>query len=96
MAHKSIKADGAIGREARFQLRSILDRILGEARRAGMTQAALARRANISPEALSRLKESARCDFETIANLADAAGMELTVRVKDDYADRLHAGLLRE
>ena len=76
-------------------LSPILREILDAAGRKRLSQAQLARSAHLTPEALSRLKKSGRGDFETVARLASAVGMEVVVRPKSSYATRLAEGILR-
>ena len=49
----------------------------------GLTKRALALRAGVRPELLSRLHSQAGCDTVTLQKLADALGLELVLRAKD-------------
>lgn len=77
-----------------------INQIILHARAAGIDQSTLARRAGISPEALSRLKKAGRCRLSTALALAESAGLthlelreEQTVRSAAEIAARkLSAG----
>lgn len=55
----------------------VLDRIVTAARARGLTRRALAARAGIRSETVSRIASRGTCDFATLARLAEAAGLEL-------------------
>jgi hypothetical protein len=53
----------------------------------------LAQKSNLAPETLSRIGRRGTADFETVARLVHAAGMEITLRpaVSENAHDRLDA-----
>jgi hypothetical protein len=56
--------------------KGVVDRILAEARQRGIDQTCLARRADIAPESLSRIKRTGKCRLDTALALAYAAGFQ--------------------
>ncbi|MGQ0653259.1 MAG: nucleotidyltransferase domain-containing protein [Betaproteobacteria bacterium] len=58
-------------------VRDLLAAIVSAARGQGMTRRALAARAGIRAETLSRMASRGTCDFATLARLAEAAGLRL-------------------
>jgi|CXWL01.1.fsa_nt_gi predicted nucleotidyltransferase/lambda repressor-like predicted transcriptional regulator len=54
-----------------------LARIAGAARAQGLSQRALALRAGVRPETVSRIASRGTCDFSTLERLAAAAGLRL-------------------
>ena len=75
-------------------LDAIIKEILGRAKASGLSQAELARRADLTPEALSRLRRSLRCDFGTVVRLADVVGLDIQAAPRAPYRRRLEAGLI--
>ena len=69
--------------------RDLVDQILGFARARGMDQRALAERAGISPETLSRIKQHGGCRLSTALALAHAAGLR---RIALDQRGRAPTG----
>lgn len=61
-------------------LERMLADILARGRVAGMTHAALAERAGLTPETLSRLRHKGDCRLATLIALAEAVGLELVLR----------------
>ncbi|WP_411880532.1 hypothetical protein [Polaromonas sp. YR568] len=59
---------------------SLLEDVLSAARRVGMDQSKLAEVAGLAPETLSRSKKRRSMEVQTLAALAQAAGLELTVQ----------------
>lgn len=61
-------------------LERMLADILARGRAAGMTHAALAERAGLTPETLSRLRHKGDCRLATLIALAEAVGLEVVLR----------------
>ncbi|EAU41339.1 hypothetical protein FP2506_01190 [Fulvimarina pelagi HTCC2506] len=76
------------------QFAGILRTIFAESARRGWTDAELARRANITPEALSRLSKQGGARFATLERLASAVGFMVKLVPDDDYLERLTSGSL--
>jgi DNA-binding Xre family transcriptional regulator len=70
----------------------ILTEILVRSSAQGLSNAELARRADIAPESLSRLKKTGRADFGTIFKLAEIVDFDIIVRPKESYLTRLERG----
>lgn len=69
--------------------------IVNAAKRQGMVQAELARKAKLSPEQLSRLMGGAGgARVETLANMAAVVGLRLALVPDDDLAADLLSGNL--
>jgi DNA-binding phage protein len=62
---------------------SLLEAVLTAARKAGMDQSKLAEVAGLAPETLSRSKKRKSMEIQTLAALAQAVGLELTIRQKE-------------
>jgi len=56
-----------------------LARIAEAARSQGLSRRALARRAGVRPETVSRIASRGTCDFATLERLAEAAGLRLAL-----------------
>ncbi|HET7268623.1 MAG TPA: helix-turn-helix transcriptional regulator [Oleiagrimonas sp.] len=54
----------------------------------GLTQADVARKIGISPQAMSRQKNTERASFERVHRLATVLGLEITLRPKSAIADQ--------
>jgi len=80
--------------EIQQKLVSMLNYAIEHGRTKGLSQAEVARRAGLPPERLSRIKATGRCEFETLARLVAASGLELHLVPKNDYATRLAKGLI--
>jgi DNA-binding phage protein len=80
--------------EIQEKLVALLNQVVEHSRAKGLSQAEIARRAGLPPERLSRVKATGRCEFETLARLAAAGGLELHLVPKNDYATRLAKGLI--
>jgi DNA-binding phage protein len=65
---------------------SLLEAVLAAARRVGMDQSKLAEVAGLAPETLSRSKKRRSMEVQTLAALAQAAGLELTLQQKETRA----------
>jgi DNA-binding phage protein len=61
---------------------SLLEAVLAAARKVGMDQSRLAEVAGLAPETLSRSKKRKSMEVQTLAALAQAAGLELAVQQK--------------
>ena len=73
---------------------SLMTEILDQARARGWSQAMLARRASLPDSSISRIKRSGRADLETLARLAAAVGLRLTLVQDSDYTDKVSRGEL--
>ena len=73
---------------------SLMAEILDQARARGWSQAALARRASLPDSSISRIKRSGRADLETLARLAAAVGLRLTLVPDSDYTEKVSRGEL--
>lgn len=67
-------------------LEAMLAEILARGRAAGLTHAAIAARAGLTPETLSRLRHKGDCRLATLLALADAVGCRLELRGPTDEA----------
>ncbi|WP_455234569.1 helix-turn-helix domain-containing protein [Thiogranum longum] len=68
--------------------------ILEQARNRGWSQSELATRASVPESSISRIKRSGRADLDTLAKLASAVGLRLTLVPDRDYAEKLARGEL--
>ena len=73
---------------------SLITEILDQARARGWSQAMLARRASLPDSSISRIKRSGRADLETLARLAAAVGLRLTLVQDSDYTEKVSRGEL--
>lgn len=73
---------------------SLMAEILEQARARGWSQAVLARRAALPDSSISRIKRTGRADLETLARLASAAGLRLTLVPDSDYTEKVSRGEL--
>jgi len=71
---------------------TLLGRILDAARRQGLDQKALAARARLAPETLSRMKKRGSGDFASLARLARVAGYRLDLVPDDDTLAAIRDG----
>jgi DNA-binding phage protein len=65
---------------------SLLEAVLAAARRVGMDQSKLAEVAGLAPETLSRSKKRKSMEVQTLAALAQAAGLELAIQQRKTRA----------
>lgn len=65
---------------------SLLEAVLAAARKVGMDQSKLAEVAGLAPETLSRSKKRRSMEVQTLAALAQAAGLELAIQQKKPRA----------
>lgn len=68
-------------------LESMLADILARGRAAGMTHGALAERAGLTPETLSRLRHKGDCRLATLIALAEAVGLQVVLRPEGAAAE---------
>mgnify|MGYP001825396823 FL=1 len=68
--------------------------ILAHARARDWTQSQLAERAGLPDSSISRIKRSGRADLDTLARLAAALGLRLTLVPDHDYAEKINRGEL--
>jgi len=73
---------------------SLMTEILDQAKTRGWSQAMLARRASLPDSSISRIKRSGRADLETLARLAAAVGLRLTLVQDSDYTEKVSRGEL--
>ena len=64
---------------SRGTVSGVLARIAEAARLRGLSRRALAQRAGVRPETLSRIATRGTCDFATLERLAEAAGLRLAL-----------------
>ena len=72
----------------------LLDQILEEAQRKGLSRIAVVKRAGLYESAISRIYRVGDCCYSTLETLARAAGLRLTVVVDSSQAERLMKGEL--
>jgi len=72
----------------------LMAEILDQARARGWSQAVLARRASLPDSSISRIKRTWRADLETLARLAAAVGLRLTLVPDSDYTEKVSRGEL--
>jgi transcriptional regulator with XRE-family HTH domain len=68
--------------------------ILRNAKARGWSQSMLAQRASVPDSSISRIKRSGRADLETLAKLASAVGLRLTLVPDSDYSEKVNRGEL--
>ena len=73
---------------------SLMTEILDQAKTRGWSQAMLARHASLPDSSISRIKRSKRADLETLARLAAAVGLRLTLIQDSDYTEKVSRGEL--
>ncbi|NHZ69950.1 MAG: XRE family transcriptional regulator [Thermotogales bacterium] len=73
---------------------SLMAEILDQAKARGWSQAELARRAALPDSSISRIKRTGRADLETLARLAAAVGLRLTLVPDSDYTEKVSRGEL--
>ena len=73
---------------------TLMDDILAQARARDWTQSQLAARAGLPDSSISRIKRSGRADLDTLARLAAALGLRLTLVPDHDYAEKINRGEL--
>lgn len=76
---------------------AVLERIVAEARVRGLSRRALALRAGVRPETVSRIASRGTCDFATLEQLAAAVGLRLGLHDETPYtAGRARGDVLRK
>jgi transcriptional regulator with XRE-family HTH domain len=75
---------------------SLLEVILTAAKKLGMGQSQLAEVAGLAPETLSRSKKRMSMEVQTLAALAQATGLELSIQQQEKRPQRLIAPTLRD
>lgn len=68
--------------------------ILAQAQARGWSQSLLAERAGLPDSSISRIKRSGRADLDTLARLAAAVGLRLTLVPDHDLAEKISRGEL--
>jgi len=68
--------------------------ILARARARGWSQSLLAERAGLPDSSISRIKRTGRADLDTLARLAAAVGLRLTLVPDHDFAEKISRGEL--
>lgn len=79
-----------------FLAATLLARIVEAARAQGLSQRALAQRAGLQPETLSRIASRGTCDFTTLDRLAGAAGLRLAIEGGAPAAGSARGEVLRK
>ena len=74
----------------------LLPQILALAREQGLTQLALAQRAGITPEALSRAKQGGDMRVSTLNELAHVVGLKLALVSDAPLREKIDSGTLFE
>jgi DNA-binding phage protein len=74
----------------------LLQRVLAQGKTQGLTQIALAQRAGITPEALSRAKKAGDMRVSTLADLARAVGLRLALVPDSPLLEKIESGKLFE
>jgi transcriptional regulator with XRE-family HTH domain len=69
-----------------------MDDILSAAGARGWSQAVLAERAGVPDSSISRIKRTGRADLDTLARLAAALGLRLTLVPDHDFTERVTRG----
>lgn len=72
----------------------LMAEILAQANGRGWSQAELARRAALPDSSISRIKRSGRADLDTLARLAAAVGLRLTLVPDSDFTEKVSRGEL--
>jgi transcriptional regulator with XRE-family HTH domain len=73
---------------------SLMAEILQHAKARGWSQNALAQRASVPDSSISRIKRTGRADLDTLAKLASAVGLRLTLLPDSDYSEKMNRGEL--
>ena len=74
----------------------LLQQLIAQGRAQGLTQAALARRAGITAEALSRAKKAGDMRVSTLADLARVVGLTLALVPDSPLQEKIETGKLFE
>jgi len=88
MTGRSVRLMGTVGASAQ----KLMEEIIAFAKERGVDQAALAARAGISAESLSRLKKAGGCRLATALDLARAAGFG-TLELKEQSCGKVAASI---
>ena len=70
----------------------LMAQILQYAKARGWSQSVLAARASVPDSSISRIKRSGRADLDTLAKLASAVGLRLTLLPDSDYTEKISRG----
>ncbi len=70
----------------------LLEQIIVEAKKQGMEQKSLAEKAGISQETLSRAKKASDIQLSTLARLAGAVGLKVTVAPSEPILEKILSG----
>jgi transcriptional regulator with XRE-family HTH domain len=71
---------------------ALMQDILRQARDRGWSQGQLAERASLPDSSISRIKRTGRADIATLARLASAVGLRLTLVPDSDFTEKLTRG----
>ena len=74
----------------------LLQQILEHGKEQGLTQLTLARRAGITPEALSRAKKGGDMRVSSLSELAHVVGMKLSLVSDAPLREKIDSGILFE
>jgi transcriptional regulator with XRE-family HTH domain len=72
----------------------LMAEILSHAKARGWSQNTLAQRASVPDSSISRIKRSGRAELDTLAKLASAVGLRLTLVPDHDYTEKVNRGEL--
>lgn len=81
-----------VNNETNLGFAQVLNQILEHAQVRGFDQRALAARAGIAPETLSRMKKRQSADFSTIDRLARVVGLKLSLVPDDETLQSIREG----
>ncbi|TCK17621.1 helix-turn-helix protein [Thiogranum longum] len=70
----------------------LMQDILRQAQDRGWSQGELAERASVPDSSISRIKRTGRADLATLARLASAVGLRLTLVPDSDFTEKLTRG----
>ena len=70
----------------------LMQDILRQAHDRGWSQGELAERASVPDSSISRIKRTGRADLATLARLAGAVGLRLTLVPDSDFTEKLTRG----
>jgi ribosome-binding protein aMBF1 (putative translation factor) len=72
----------------------LMAEILGNAKARGWSQNTLAQRASVPDSSISRIKRTGRAELDTLAKLASAVGLRLTLVADNDFTEKMNRGEL--
>jgi ribosome-binding protein aMBF1 (putative translation factor) len=72
----------------------LMAEILSNAKARGWSQNTLAQRASVPDSSISRIKRTGRAELDTLAKLASAVGLRLTLVADNDFTEKMNRGEL--